>query len=90
MCFRQPSSSAGCDSVTFPTDGKEYTHICGRVIGYQYDSGDAFSNAAAVGTIDNHYVDGLSVTHGEPGDRTHIWTFAVGIDEVNDAANVCP
>ena len=89
VCFRQPSSSAGCDSVTFPTDGKEYTHVCGRAIGYQHGSGDGFG-LIAPGTIDNHYIDGLSVTHGQPGDRTHIWTFVVGADEffVNDW--VCP
>ena len=80
VCFRQPSSSAGCDSVTFSTDGKEYTQVCGRAIGYQQRAPDAFRNG---GTIDSHYVDGLSVTHGQPGERTHIWTFAVGIDEVN-------
>ena len=89
LCFREPSSSAGCDSVTFTTDGKEYTHVCGRAIGYQHLSSDAFGRAAP-GTIDNHYVDGLSVTHGQPGNRTHIWTFAVGHDEVRGGISVCP
>ena len=89
VCFRQPSSSGSCDSVTFPTDGKEYTHVCGRAIGYQYARGDAFGTAPP-GTIDNYYVDGLSVTHGQPGDRTHIWTFAVGVDELQNNNNVCP
>ena len=89
VCFRQPSSSAGCDSVTFSTDGKEYTHVCGRAIGYQHSSPDCFGTAAP-GTIDNYYVDGLSVTHGQPGDRTHIWTFAVGITEVYFNSAVCP
>ena len=88
LCFRQ-SGSEGCDSVIFSTDGKEYTHVCGRAIGYQYATGDAFGTLAA-GTIDNHYVDGLSVTHGQPGDRTHIWTFAAGHDEVTINGNVCP
>ena len=87
VCFRQPSSSAGCDAVTFSTDGKEYTHVCGRAIGYQYATPDAFRNGS---TIDSHYIDGLSVTHGQPGDRTHIWTFAVGIDEVQGATSTCP
>ena len=26
--------------------------------------------------IDGQYVDGLSLTHGAPGSRQHIWTFA--------------
>ena len=88
VCFR-PSSSAGCDSVTFSTNGKEYTHVCGRAIGYQQDSTDAFGTAPP-GTIDNYYVDGLSVTHGQPGDRTHIWTFAAGHDQVTMNDWVCP
>ena len=89
VCFRQPSSSGYCASVTFPTDGKEYTHVCGRAIGYQYASADCFT-AAPHSTIDNQYVDGLSVTHGQPGDRTHIWTFAVGFNEVTPTEWVCP
>ena len=28
--------------------------------------------------IDGRYVDGLSLTHGAPGLRQHIWTFVVG------------
>ena len=76
-------------SLSLSTDGKEYTHVCGRAIGYQYHSTDAFAGAAQ-GTIDNYYVDGLSVTHGQPGNRTHIWTFAVGIDEVFGDIFVCP
>ena len=89
LCFRRPSGSPGCDSVTFSTDGKQYTHVCGRAIGYQYAYPDAFGTTAP-GTIDNPYVEGLSVTHGQPGDRTHIWTFAVGVDEVTNNEWVCP
>ena len=29
--------------------------------------------------IDSSYVDGLSLTHGAPGSRQHIWTFASGL-----------
>ena len=29
--------------------------------------------------IDGYYVDGLSLTHGAPGSRQHIWTFASGL-----------
>ena len=94
LCFRQPNSPPGCDSATFSTNGKEYTHVCGRAIGYQYAHPDAFGLVEAPGTIDNHYVDGLSVTHGQPGSRTHIWTFAAGLDEQLDdlqfVANLCP
>ena len=29
-------------------------------------------------SIDGYYVDGYSLTHGAPGSRQHIWTFASG------------
>ena len=29
--------------------------------------------------INDQYVDGLSLTHGAPGSRQHIWTFASGL-----------
>ena len=64
-------------SVIFPVDGPQYTQVCGRVKAYQWGSNIAFFgyNANAL-TIDNAYVDGLSLTHRSP--RTHIWTFAGG------------
>jgi hypothetical protein len=52
--------------------------VCGRAIGYQYGSTDAFSYLV-VDTIDSYYVYGISVTHGLP--RNHIWTFAAGLTE---------
>ena len=35
------------------------------------------------------YVDGMSLTHGLPGARQHVWTFAAGIFETVDV-NSCP
>ena len=40
-CGRRVSSVASCDSITFTTNNT-YTEVCGRVIGYQYASPDAF------------------------------------------------
>ena len=77
MCTRS-HSTAGCNSVTFPTHGVPYTKVCGRARGYQYYATPAFYsyNYAGQTTLDSSYVSGLSVTHGSP--RNHIWTFAVG------------
>ena len=64
--------------------------MCGRVIGYQFGSTDAFhsyyKNRALF--IVSHYVDGVSVTHGR-SPRKHIWTFAAAVDDryINDQ---CP
>ena len=73
----------GCVSTTFQTYGVEYSHVCGRVIGYQVQSPDAFGHFAnhPGGTeIESVYVDGVSLTHGQMP-RQHIWTFAGAVDE---------
>ena len=63
----------GCSSVTFPTNGVSYSKVSGLVYGYQQNSHDAFFGAA-LRTIDQPYIDGVSITHGSP--RQHIWTLA--------------
>ena len=65
--------------------------MCGRVVGYQYDSPDAiYKEGANHDNIDSYYVDGISLTCGSP--RQHIWTFMASrhenIFENND--NLCP
>ena len=90
LCAR--SSRTGCDSVAYSTFGINYSHVCGRVIGYQYYSPNAFSNPGSQ-TIEGDYVDGVSLTHGSPGARQHIWTFAAGIWENNPStfpSSSCP
>ena len=67
----------GCLSTTFNTGELQYRKVCGRAIGYQYGNTDAF---AVPGTIDQVYVDGLSITYGAP--RQHIWTYAAAVSEV--------
>ena len=93
LCGRS-SSGASCASVTYSTFGINYSHVCGRVIGYQNSTPDAFgiSNSGSQ-TIEGYYVDGISLTHGSPGARQHIWTFVAGLTE-NDTLtyplNSCP
>ena len=82
LCGRTSSSSASCDSVTYSTFGVNYSRVCGRVIGYQSGTPDAFWNQSSQ-TIEGDYVDGVSLTHGPPGARQHIWTFAGGLVENN-------
>ena len=90
-CGRR-STGVKCLGELFSTRGLQYGKVCGRTIGYQQGSADAF---ARVGinqqpTIDDPYVDGVSVTHGMP--RTHIWTFAAGASEarVSNYITNCP
>ena len=73
------AAPGGCSSVTFPVN-TTYSHVCGYARGYQYRSMDAFWQSP-IRTIDDAYVDGLSITHDNP--RKHLWTLAVGTYELN-------
>ena len=63
------AGGAGCSSVYFSTFDVPYTEVCGRAVGYQYRSADAFHDH----DIDDSYVDGLSITYDTP--RHHLWTY---------------
>ena len=80
-----------CTSVIFPVNGVRYNKVCGKVIGYQYHSTDAFLPyyRDRRRTIDDIYVDGISLTYGR-SPRSHIWTFANALDEVHSNEYVCP
>jgi hypothetical protein len=54
-----------------------YSKVCGRIIGEGTRTPDAFHRPPTL-TIEENYLDGVSVTHGAPGSRTHIWTFGAG------------
>ena len=80
-----------CVSTTFPLNGVKYSRVCEKIIGYQYNSVDAFHpyyNDCSH-TIDSQYVNGVSLTHGlRP--RKHIWTFEAAHDEIRSNKWVCP
>ena len=84
---RAPNDSAGCYSTFFSTNRMSYQHVCGRAKGYQKGTPDAFNQGSR--SIDTYYVDGLSITHGNP--RQHIWTYAAGLTDAGnyDCCN-CP
>ena len=73
-CGRPHPLTGGCQSVTFPVNQTLYSQVCGQISGYQYHSPDGFNG----GSIDQAYVDGISLTHGCP--RQHIWSFAASKD----------
>ena len=93
-------SAAGCYSAFFSTNSTSYTKMCGKILGYQKGSMDAFYPSAhshgkypdtykpitASRSLDGVYVDGISITTGSP--RKHVWTFAVGVSE--DVRNYNP
>ena len=70
VCGRPRTNGASCVSAFFPSPGPiQYNKVCGRTIGYQNGSTDSFALREVRNiqpTIDNPYVDGISVTHGMP------------------------
>ena len=76
-CGGPVTSEASCAATSYPT-GRQYSKVCGRVTGFQVGSPGAFVTPSSLYDI---YVDGVSITHGNP--RSHIWTFAAGVTEGN-------
>ena len=87
---RKLSFSRGCSSAYFSTYGQSYKTVCGKIIGYQNSTPDAFhpylSNQLL--TLDDVYVDGVSVTYNYP--REHIWTFAAQNANHKNSIIGCP
>ena len=71
-CYGWPYYSS---SLPLPVQGRSYTIVCGRVRGHGW--GQAFLNAIDCNySLEQAYVEGVSLTHGPASRRTHIWTFA--------------
>jgi len=79
-CGRAHSSIHNCSSATFSVGGSQYSRVCGRALAYRFARNFAFYgyHSSYRYGIDSQYVCGLSLTHGAPGSRQHIWTFAGG------------
>ena len=76
-CGRPVSSGASRPSKIFPIS-RLYSKVCGRVIGIQVASPDAFYHGRGSG-INEDYMDGVSITRGSP--RHHIWSYACSVSE---------
>ncbi len=65
----------GCQSILLPSYGVQYSRVCGRASGFQVGTNNAFFRFACDHcTIDDAYVDGISITHGKYP-RKHIWSL---------------
>ena len=88
VCVRI-QTSGGCSTPNnFIKANFQYSNICGRVIGYQIGSTDAFYDNAR--DINGEYVDGVSLTRTHGNLRHHIWTFAAGFHQLGDNNASCP
>ena len=80
-CAKTETTSS--DSAFFSSNGRTYSHVCGRIIAYQKGSPHAFLhtiNGVQVG-LERQYIAGISLTHGEAGSREHIWSFVSTYNE---------
>ena len=89
---RQKTFNAGCSSVKYQTGGTPYSQICGKIHARAAGSPDGFQhfggNRKRKPTIEDNYVDGVSLTHGS-NPRTHIWTFAASVNALGGECAVC-
>ena len=88
------AEGVGCLSVNYSISniGYSYSSVCGRIRAYQVGSSNAFRQyyeSQGTSNISSAYVDGVSLTHGNP--REHIWTFAAALDKQDGNPNSkCP
>lgn len=77
-----------CHSAIFPSHGRSYSRVCGKVLAYQRGSTEAFNTP--FNTLEGPYLDGISLTHGPAGSRQHIWSFAVARNLIERVSSNCP
>ena len=89
-CGRPVTSSGSCVGKIFSSSGIEYSQVCGKVIGYQVGHPDAAAERvnAILNNINTYYIDGVSLTHGNP--REHIWTLISGQNDRSRYVSKCP
>ena len=87
---RAPHDKAGCYSAHFTTYNVPYSRVCGMVVGYQKGSTDGFASLVRKTSINDPYLDGVSITYGST--RKHIWSYAAGYSETftNGVHVTCP
>ena len=76
LCVRR-SAEPGCSHIIFPLMNMSYSHVCGTVESSWFGQPDGFigNDRNSNTTINENYVDGISLTYGNEPSRTHIWTF---------------
>jgi len=89
-CGRSSNSPRNCDSVIYPVSGLAYNRVCGRLLAYHKGFSEGFSTLFPSSSLETAYVSGISLTHGSPGTRQHIWTFVGAENEADIAPDNCP
>jgi hypothetical protein len=84
-CARAQGSS-GNASTFIQTLGLTWDSVQIEVTAYQFGLMNGFDSCCS--DLENHYMDGLSVTQGPGGAREHLFTFAIGASQ--DVAQATP
>ena len=72
-------ANISCRSAFSDNTSTAYRKVCGRITGEGVGTPDAFYRfISGQDTIEGNYLEGVSITHGAPGSRTHVWTFGAG------------
>ena len=84
-CGRPVNTTGSCASEFYFTR-RQYSRVCGRIIGYQVASPNAFKRF----NNKSGDLDGVIISHGAQQD--HIWNFAAGVTERSSQyrQNNCP
>lgn len=73
-----------CKSTSFSVGGSSYNRVCGRIKGCQYRRTYGLSTyQTGYNSIEGTYLDGVSLTHGNPGTREHIWSFISAHNQID-------
>ena len=87
-CGRPVTNEGSCPATVYSI-GFQYSRVCGRTIEYQVVTSDGFRDTN--GSIDQSYLDGVSIIYGTP--RIHIWSYVAGVTEIGTMGhrvNNCP
>ena len=86
---RRTDTIAGCSSVIYPSNGVSYSQVCGTVQVHPEGSPDSFLSVnhripRNGQSVNQNYVDGVSLTYGDSPNRNHIWTYTAAITVRDD------
>ena len=84
----RPVFSRGSRPANFYTINQQYSRVCGRIIGYQVGSPDGFNQYYGMISLNQGYMDGVSIIYGYP--RHHIWSYVAGALEIHPSLSNCP
>ena len=88
-CGRSSINTSLCNSAIFPSGGRTYHRVCGRVVAYQRGRTNAFfSSVSGSASLERDYLDGVSLTYGAEGSRQHIWSFAAAYSKLYSSNRV--